>query len=46
VTVPGDPFDAVVDGAVLRCTLGHSSGGVRNQMVDSEARLDRLLAAR
>ena len=35
----------MVDGAVLRCTIGHSSGGIRirSEKVDMDTWLNRLL---
>jgi hypothetical protein len=41
-----DQFDAEVDGTTLRCTIGHSSGGIRirSEKVDVDAWLARLLA--
>ena len=46
ITLGDDQFDAVVDGAVLRCSVGHSSGGIRirSEKVDLETWLNRLLA--
>ena len=46
ITMEDDQFDAVVDGAVLRCTIGHSSGGIRirSEKVDLDTWLGRLLA--
>ncbi len=40
-----DQFDAVVDGGVLRCTIGHTSGGIRirSEKVDVDTWLNRLL---
>jgi len=47
ITMQDDQFDAVVDGSVLRCTIGHSSGGIRirSEKVEMDAWLGRLLAA-
>ena len=46
ITMEDDQFDAVVDGPVLRCTIGHSSGGIRirSEKVDMDTWLNRLLA--
>ena len=43
----GDQFDAEVDGTALRCTIGHSSGGIRirSEKVSVDEWLARLLAA-
>ena len=45
ITMGDDQFDAEVDGAVLRCTIGHSSGGIRirSEKVDMDTWLGRLL---
>jgi hypothetical protein len=45
ITLEDDQFDAVVDGSTLRCTIGHSSGGIRirSEKVDMDAWLRRLL---
>ena len=45
ITMVDDQFDAVVDGPVLRCTIGHSSGGIRirSDKVDMDTWLNRLL---
>jgi hypothetical protein len=45
ITMDGDQFDAEVDGTTLRCTIGHSSGGIRirSQKVDVDEWLARLL---
>jgi hypothetical protein len=45
IVMDGDQFDAEVDGTTLRCTIGHSSGGIRirNEMVDMDTWLTRLL---
>jgi hypothetical protein len=42
-----DQFDAEVDGDVLRCTVGHSSGGIRirSEKVSVDLWLARLLGA-
>jgi hypothetical protein len=41
-----DQFDAGVDGTMLRCTVGHSSGGIRirSEQVGVDEWLARLLA--
>jgi hypothetical protein len=46
ITMEDDQFDAEVDGTALRCTIGHSSGGIRirSEKVDVDAWLARLLA--
>ena len=46
ITMGDDRFDAEVDGPTLRCTVGHSSGGIRirSEKVDMDAWLNRLLA--
>jgi len=40
-----DQFDAEVDGTSLRCTIGHTSGGIRirSEKVDVDTWLNRLL---
>ena len=45
ITMAGDQFDAEVDGPTLRCTIGHSSGGIRirSEKVDVDEWLNRLL---
>lgn len=45
ITIDDDQFDAAVDGDVLRCTIGHSSGGIRirSEKVDLDGWLKRLL---
>ena len=47
ITMEDDQFDAEVDGPTLRCTVGHSSGGIRirSEKVDMDTWLARLLAA-
>jgi hypothetical protein len=47
ITIDDDMFDAVVDGTVLACTIGHSSGGIRirSEKVGVDDWLARLLAA-
>ncbi len=46
ITMENDQFDAVVDGPVLRCSIGRSSGGIRirSEKVDMDAWLNRLLS--
>ena len=36
IAMGNDTFEAVIEGPVLRCSVGHSSGGIR--MFDSSAR--------
>ncbi|MHB8328812.1 MAG: hypothetical protein ACYDD6_04180 [Acidimicrobiales bacterium] len=47
ITMAGDEFQADVDGSTLRCTIGHSSGGIRirSEQVDMDAWIARLLGA-
>jgi hypothetical protein len=47
ITLGDDTLDAVVDGATVRCTIGHSSGGIRirSQQVGMDEWLTRLLSA-
>ncbi len=47
ITMGGDDFQADVDGSTLRCTIGHSSGGIRirSEQVDMDAWVARLLGA-
>jgi hypothetical protein len=47
IAMGDDQFDAVVDGPVLRCTIGHASGGIRirSEKVDVDTWLHRLLTA-
>lgn len=47
VTLGNDVLRAEVDGAVVRCTIGHSSGGIRirSEEVDMGTWLKRLLGA-
>ncbi len=46
ITLGDDQFDAEVDGSTLRCTVGHSSGGIRirSEKVGADEWLARLLA--
>src|ERR1700722_4919643 len=45
ISMGEDQFDAEVDGGALRCTIGHTSGGIRirTEKVDVDAWLARLL---
>jgi hypothetical protein len=45
ITMEDDQFGAVVDEPALRCTIGHSSGGIRirSERVDLDTWLARLL---
>jgi hypothetical protein len=47
VTLGDDTLEAAVDGGTVRCTIGHSSGGIRirSQQVTMDAWLTKLLAA-
>jgi hypothetical protein len=46
IVLGDDTLDAVVDGASVRCSIGHSSGGIRirSEQVDMAQWLTRLLA--
>lgn len=46
ITMGDDQFDADVDGPTLRCSIGHSSGGIRirSEKVGVDEWLARLLA--
>ena len=46
ITLGDDTLDAVVDGGSVRCSIGHSSGGIRirNEQVGMDAWLTRLLS--
>jgi hypothetical protein len=46
ISIGDDQFDADVDGTTLRCTVGHSSGGIRirSEKVGVDEWLARLLA--
>jgi len=46
ITMQDDQFDAEVEGSALRCTIGHTSGGIRirSERVGMDAWLNRLLA--
>ncbi len=45
ITLGGDQFGAVVEGTVLNCSIGHTSGGIRirTEQVDMDTWLSRLL---
>ncbi len=47
VDMGDDRFEAVVDGSSLRCSIGHTSGGIRirTEPVDMDTWIARLLAA-
>jgi hypothetical protein len=47
VTLGDDTLEAAVDGGSVRCTVGHSSGGIRirSQQVTMDAWLTKLLTA-
>jgi hypothetical protein len=47
VTLGDDTLEAAVEGATVRCTVGHSSGGIRirSQQVGMDGWLTRLLSA-
>jgi hypothetical protein len=47
VTLGDDTLEAAVDGGTVRCTIGHSSGGIRirSQQVTMDAWLTKLLTA-
>jgi hypothetical protein len=47
ITLEEDQFGAEVDNGTLRCTIGHSSGGIRirSEKVDVDSWLSRLLDA-
>jgi hypothetical protein len=47
IVMNSDEFSAELDGTVLDCTVGHSSGGIRirREKVDVDAWLARLLSA-
>lgn len=46
VTLGNDTLEAVVEGPAVRCSIGHSSGGIRirNEQCDMAAWLTRLLS--
>ena len=45
ISIDDDQFEAEVDGDILRCTVGHSSGGIRirSEKVSVDAWIARLL---
>jgi hypothetical protein len=47
IAMGNDIFEATVEGPLLRCTIGHSSGGIRirNETVDTDQWILRLLGA-
>jgi hypothetical protein len=47
ITMGGDTFEAAIEGPVLRCTVGHFSGGIRirSETVDMDEWIIRLLGA-
>lgn len=47
ITLDDDLFEAEVEGGSIRCTIGHSSGGIRirSEKVDVDGWLTRLLAS-
>ncbi len=47
ITLADDTLDAMVDGGSVRCTIGHSSGGIRirSEQVGMDAWLTRLLSS-
>jgi hypothetical protein len=47
ISMPNDQFDAIIDGSVLRCSVGHLSGGIRirSETVDMDEWIIRLLRA-
>ena len=47
VTLGDDTLEAVVEGAGVRCSIGHSSGGIRirSQQIGMDGWLTRLLSA-
>lgn len=46
ITLGDDTLDAIVDGGSVRCSIGHSSGGIRirNEQVGMDVWLTRLLS--
>ena len=46
ITLGDDILEAEVEGGTVRCTIGHSSGGIRirSEQVDMDAWLTRLLS--
>jgi hypothetical protein len=47
ITLGDDSLEATVNGGTIRCTIGHSSGGIRirTQQVTMDAWLTRLLSS-
>ncbi len=47
LTMGDDLFEATVDGATVRCSVGHGSGGIRirNEQVEMDQWIKRLLGA-
>ena len=47
ITMASDIFEAVLDGATVRCTVGHVSGGIRirNEVVTMDEWIVHLLGA-
>jgi hypothetical protein len=47
ITLANDQFDATIDGSLLRCTVGHLSGGIRirSETVGMDEWIMRLLGA-
>jgi hypothetical protein len=47
INMANDQFEAVIDGADLRCTVGHVSGGIRirSETIDMDQWITRLLQA-
>jgi hypothetical protein len=47
ITLDDDQYQAEVDNGTLRCSIGHSSGGIRirSEKVDTDTWLGRLLGA-
>lgn len=47
IAMGSDTFEAVVDGPTLRCTVGHTSGGIRirSESVEMDEWIVRLLGA-
>jgi hypothetical protein len=47
IAMGNDTFEAVIEGPVLRCSVGHASGGIRirSETVDMDEWIVRLLGA-
>ncbi|MHB8379882.1 MAG: hypothetical protein ACYDB2_08195 [Acidimicrobiales bacterium] len=47
INMANDQFEAIIDGADLRCTVGHVSGGIRirSETIDIDQWITRLLQA-